>query len=102
MNIYIKGIILCLMITVTITAICLSVPTNQTEAESSSSDLLKPKYILSDFEGNLAIYEGNNKAPLEILDVKTDSLPERDIERIKMGIYADSLSEIISLAEDYE
>ena len=60
------------------------------------------KYYLKDYNGMLAIFEGDRTIPLEVLKVSISSLPERDIEKIKKGIFADSLNEIISLAEDYE
>lgn len=59
-------------------------------------------YYLKDFNGMLAIFENGKNSPLEILDVELASLPERDIERIKKGIFAEDLNEIFSLAEDYE
>ncbi len=98
----IKGIILLFAASIATVTICISAITKPTLAQTAPLESIKTKYILGEFNGKLAIYKENNDTPLEILDVQISSLPERDIERIKNGITADTLSEIISVAEDYE
>ena len=97
-----KGIILLLAVAIATITISVSAFAKSTFAQNSPSEIIKTKYILGEFNGNLAIFQADNATPLEVLDVKISSLPERDIERIKNGICADTLSEIIMLAEDYE
>ena len=103
MRIRIKGFILLIAIAMTLTALGLAAFSASGVSNTPSSSIQSTdKYILGEFEGFLAIYKSSSKKPIEIIDVRVDSLPERDVERIKRGIYANSLSEIISLAEDYE
>ena len=98
----IKGIILLFAVAIATVTICISAVTKPTFAQNNSSEIQNTKYVLGEFNGNLAIYQANSDTPLEVLDVQISSLPERDIERIKNGITADTLSEIILIAEDYE
>lgn len=102
MSIRIKGTILFTVITLSIIVVCISLTTKPTLAENTTSEAVKTQYILSEFNGKLAIFQTNNNIPLEVLDVRIDSLPERDIEKIKNGITANTLNEIFALAEDYE
>ena len=97
-----KGIILFLAITVSIVFVSLSLTSKPTLAANPSSETVEIKYILGEFNGKLAIFQTNNSTPIEVLDVQINSLPQRDIERINNGITANTLSEIIALAEDYE
>ncbi|MBO5105804.1 MAG: hypothetical protein J6C29_02790 [Clostridia bacterium] len=98
----IKGIILLLAVAIASVTISVSAFAKPTFTQNTSLKSTETKYILKEFKGNLAIYQMDSDTPLEVLDVKISSLPERDIERIKNGITADTLNEIISVAEDYE
>ena len=101
MSARIKGIILFLAIIVATLSICVSVMAKP-NTKPQNFESTKTQYFLGEFEGKLAIYKTDISAPLEVLDVQISSLPERDITRINNKIYADTLSEIITLAEDYE
>lgn len=98
----IKGIILILAIILTTITVCISATANPDYSNNIVSEKTEIKYFLGDFGGKLAIFKSNLSDPIEILDVEINSLPERDIEKIKSGIFSDSLNEIMLLAEDYE
>lgn len=103
MNTSLRAIIL--SITLLLTVVTIGITTTLAEPQRNefvSSTKSEQGYILKDYKGNLAIFEINSNTPLEILDVQTNSLPERDIEILKNGIRAETLNEIISMAEDYE
>ena len=105
MGIRIKILIFSLVITVATIVFCFSAVStteNTQKVKSTSYISVTKKYVLKDFNGRIAIFESTQNTPTEVLDVDLSSLPERDIERIKKGIFADSLSEIYSFAEDYE
>ncbi len=89
-------------ITLILTILSFGVIKPPTSSAVDTSSTRETKYYLKDYKGMLAIFEGDKTIPLEVLEVSISSLPERDIEKIKKGIFADSLNEIISLAEDYE
>ena len=99
----IKILMASIVITITTTIFSFStVSTPASTPNTSSADIIIQKYYLKDFNGKVAIYEKGQDFPIEVLDVELSSLPERDIEKIKNGIFADSLNEIYLIAEDYE
>lgn len=98
----IKGIILIFTIFLTTVTVCISATAKPTTTENIISKKAEANYFLGEFNGKLAIFEADNNAPIEVLDVYIESLPERDVQRIKNGIFADTLSEIIAISEDYE
>lgn len=59
-------------------------------------------YILKEYEGRPAVFKNGESDPLYTLEVFISQLPERDKKRIKNGISADTLEEILQIAEDYE
>lgn len=59
-------------------------------------------YILKDFGGRPAVFEKGKEEPILTLDVYTNQLPPRDQTRLYGGIKANTLEEILSLAENYE
>ena len=98
----IKGIILIIATILSTVTIFISANAKPISVENTVSEKKEIQYFLGEFKGNLAIFKSNSATPIEILDVQLSSLPERDIERIKNGIVADSLAEIIKIVEDYE
>lgn len=99
-----RTVILALAVLVTALTVSLSAAANPAEkGATGSSETKKEKYyILTDYEGRLAIFENGDPYPLEQLDVFVEELPERDITRIKQGIRTKSLEQALSYAEDYE
>ena len=102
MSIRIKILILSTVISVATMVFCFSVGSSPQTTPNASKPSKDKQYILKEYDGMLAIYESNQSSPIEVLDVDISTLPERDIEKIKNGIYANSLNEIYSFAEDYE
>lgn len=98
----VKGIILGIAIVITISSMIFTFLLEPAYAEEKPANEQKLKYFLGEYNGNLAIFSTEETSPTEILDIRLDSLPERDIERIKNGIASDDLNEIISIIEDYE
>ncbi len=98
----VKVIILGFSIILAISGMIFAVLLEPAYAEEKTPNEQKLKYFLGEYNGNLAIFSVEESAPTEILDIRLDSLPERDIERIKNGIASNDLNEIISIIEDYE
>ena len=65
------------------------------EAERNS------KYVLSEYEGRIALFENGDEIPKEIYDVMVSALPQEDAERIIQGIIVENESDLQSLIEDY-
>ena len=97
-----KGIILGIGIALAISCIIFSAHLEPAFAEERTENEQKLKYFLGEYNGNLAIFNTEESLPTEILDIILDSLPERDIKRIKNGIASNDLNEIIKVIEDYE
>ncbi len=96
----IKTIILCIAFAFAISSMIFTFFLEPAYAEEKTPK--EQKYFLGEYNGNLAIFSQKESSPIEILDIKLDSLPERDIKRIKNGIESNDLNEIISIIEDYE
>lgn len=101
MHVRVKGCILLAAVVLALSSVGLcAAGTGQKEAVSSLP--AESYYLLKDYHGTLAIFSSDNEQPIELLEVQIDSLPERDITRLKQGIRADTLEQARSLAEDYE
>ena len=102
MNTNLKLIILCVTLLLTFIIVGITTLAEPQSKEINSSNYTKSGFVLKDYKGNLAVFYSDSDSPFEILDVKTDSLPERDAEILKKGITTDTLGEIMSIVEDYE
>lgn len=65
------------------------------------TNLLLLGFIVGIHEGKIALWKDNQKKPLKVFPYQASMLPEADQERLRQGIYVDSLSELYKLAEDY-
>ena len=60
-----------------------------------------PVYILSVYEGNVAVFVRGEKEPETVLETRIASLPETEAERLKKGIEAENAEALQRLIEDY-
>lgn len=58
-------------------------------------------YVLSDYQGKIAVFENGNSIPINVFDTYTSSLPQHDRALIEKGIKATTTDELQSLIEDY-
>ena len=58
-------------------------------------------YVLSVFDGRIAVFEAGKDAPVRLTDTRIASLPQTEAERLKKGIRASDEEELQSLIEDY-
>ena len=58
-------------------------------------------YRISDFKGKLAVFEGKSKIPYKVYNTYVDSLPEKDRNLIKKGIFVNSIAEVKKIIEEY-
>lgn len=58
-------------------------------------------WIIKEYEGRPAVFNGMNENPSEILDVSISSLPSSDRALLREGIRVYSESELSRLIEDY-
>ena len=64
-------------------------------------ELAFPGYVLSVFDGRIAVFTGGKETVLQITDTRIASLPQTEAERLKRGIAASTEEELQSLIEDY-
>lgn len=69
-------------------------------AETTFAVSTEKTYIIKDYKGRIALFSDGNEKPLEIYNVFTDSLPEKDAELLKDGIKIKS-SELNNALSDY-
>lgn len=70
-------------------------PSRQNPEENFS-----PK-IIKNYNGNVAVFEENEAAPIKILETQTDTLPLETAERLKNGITVFTHDEYLSYLEDF-
>lgn len=58
-------------------------------------------YILTEYNGKLAVFHEGNSDPIEIFDITLDSLPQQDQELLTKGLKTSSKKELLLWIEDY-
>lgn len=61
----------------------------------------KPKYLLSSYQGKLAVFMIGKKEPEMVFDRYLHYLPDVDREKLENGIEVAEYSELLQLIEDY-
>lgn len=70
----------------------------QTSTYENTTDF---HYILKDYNGKIALFTSDREAPVEVYDIFTNSLPDRDAEKLSKGITASDEKELSKLLETY-
>ncbi len=58
-------------------------------------------FLIKNYKGKVAVFEGSSERPFFISDVSVNNLPKNDREILKDGIRASTKREINRLIEDY-
>ncbi len=58
-------------------------------------------YLVSDYEGKIAVFKNDSTIPMEIYDTYIHSLPKHDRLLLEKGIHADTRQELQDIIEDY-
>lgn len=94
--------VLCALVLVTlVTALALQAGDGNAQAATQVQKSAAPKYVFSQYEGRLALYERGYAMPVEIYDVYLRNFPQDEQERITAGIPAETDEEIQKIIEDY-
>ncbi len=72
---------------------------NKTPSDINTENM-DMSYMLSDFEGHLALFRGTNERPYIVLDEKTCYLNDYDKQNVKKGIKVNTEQELHRLIED--
>ena len=58
-------------------------------------------YIVSEYNGQIAVFIPNNKTPVKVYDAYISTLPQKDQELLKEGVRAENVNELQLIIEDY-
>ena len=61
----------------------------------------KAAYCLRDWQGYVAVFEGDGQTPSTMTDIPTETLNKVDREKLRSGIEAETREELLSLLEDF-
>lgn len=82
-------------------AAALTAPRSVPEAETASVDMPEDNgYLLRDWQGYIAVFEGRGDTPTSLTDIETATLNDFDREKLRNGIPARDRTELLSLLED--
>ncbi len=59
------------------------------------------RYTIGEWEGKLAVFEGDQPYPRQVFEVYVDALPQELRERVKSGVSAQDDAQLSVLLEDY-
>ncbi len=69
-------------------------------ATTTATQHSENRYILKDYNGQIALFLSDKEKPIKVFEIFTFSLPEKDIGIIKSGIIVTE-SELESILEEY-
>ncbi|MBQ2753919.1 MAG: hypothetical protein IJF30_00510 [Clostridia bacterium] len=59
------------------------------------------KYVVKEHNGEIAVFVGEDKIPVKILNIDFDGLREYDKQQFKKGLTLNTLYEVLLLEEDF-
>ena len=79
----------------------ITAPRSGAESKSDPSPERKD-YVITVFQGKIALFESDRRQPLKVLDSPASYFPPEDQALLTQGIHAESLSEAMGILEDYQ
>ena len=67
----------------------------------TARDPLPPRYTIGEWEGQVAVFEGDQRFPKQVFDVAVSTLPEELRQRLTEGVPAHNDAQLSVLLEDY-
>ncbi len=61
----------------------------------------QPRYVIGNWEGQVAVFEGQAAYPMQVFDVYVSTLPEEERAKIQTGIPVADETQLYQLLEDY-
>ncbi len=62
---------------------------------------VQDQYTVREFDGQIGIFNGNEKTPIEVFDTSVALLPKSDQELLEQGIIVSTPEELQRIIEDY-
>lgn len=96
-----------LVVTIIIILICVTsiiININKTKTATKAIETVTQrnnyKYEIKDYKGRIAVYVYGKELPIEIFEIYTDSLPNKDSDMIKNGINISNEKELQQKIEE--
>ena len=61
----------------------------------------EPRFVIADWEGQVAVFVGGESYPMQIYDTDIRALPPEEQEKLRRGIPAEDEAGLAVLLEDY-
>ena len=100
----ITTILMFILLVFVVLIVCSQIVKNKKEENTTTTNIItqaQTLYILSDYDGRLALFSSENQEPVTVYEIYTESLPYDDYILIKSGIKVKSEEELQRLIEDY-
>lgn len=78
-----------------------SSPASASSGSIASVETAKPKYLMKNHDGRLAVFQAQEQSPLLVFDIYVSTLPEYDQRLLQEGIPAEGEEQLTKLIEDY-
>lgn len=65
------------------------------------NDEFEPQFVIGNWDGQVAVFEGNASYPKQVFDVYVSTLPPQEKEKILAGIPVKDADQLSVLLEDY-
>lgn len=75
---------------------------SQENSETPASEPQQTAYTIREYQGHIGVFQGQDPAPIQEVDVLVETLPPSDRALLAKGIQADTETQLRSLLEDYE
>ncbi len=61
----------------------------------------RPQYVIAEWEGQVAVFEGEDAYPMQVYDTFVSTLPHELQQALQTGVPAESAAQLSVLLEDY-
>ena len=96
-----RNILLAVAISLTIAAIALFVIFRVILPTRAQSYTPPPAYTIGEWDGKVAVFEGDDTYPMQIFDTDVAGLPDEQRAQVEEGVPVDRAEELYRILEDY-
>lgn len=97
-----RSVLLAVLVSLTIAAVALFILFRFfLPARSETPAPYTSRFVVGDWEGQVAVFEGQKEYPMQIFDMPVSALPEDMQKKVQAGIPVEDETELSLLLEDY-
>jgi hypothetical protein len=93
------GVLCAAVLTIAVILIPMTGMGQQPSGDPSSQTA--PAYTVREYQGKIAVFEGNAEEPSQVLSIETSAFPQEDQQLLKVGIHAATKADLQRILEDY-